>query len=78
MTSSGDDTRVGTTVPSTLVDPSSRTKTTPPKKTTSTGSSKEDAAIQGGKGASASQALVVQPVPKLTTPRELPLRKATM
>ena len=43
MTSSGDDTRVGTTVPSTLVDPSSRTKTISLKKTTSAGSSKEDA-----------------------------------
>ena len=78
MTSSGDDTRVGTTVPSTLVDPSSRTNTTSPKKTTSAGSSKEDAAIQGGKGASTSQALIVQPLPKLTAPRKLPLRKATV
>jgi hypothetical protein len=73
---SGDDAWVGSKVPSTPVDPSKGTKTIPPKKTALAGSSEGGAAAQREKGAGASKALVVEPLPKLTAPKKLPMKKA--
>ena len=62
---SGDDARVGSTVPSTPVDPSKGTKTAP------AGSSKG-----GGAGAGGSRALVVGVLPKLSMPKKLSMKRA--
>ena len=78
MTTSGDDAGVGMKVPSTPVDPSKGTQTTPLKTITLVGSSKGSGAVQGEKGAGANKALVVEPLPKLTAPKKLPLKKAPM
>ncbi|XP_039827213.1 uncharacterized protein LOC120688934 [Panicum virgatum] len=75
-TTSGDDARVGTKDPSIPVDPSKGTQTTSQKTTASAGSSKGGGATQGEKGAGASKALIVEPLPKLTAPKKLPLKKA--
>ena len=71
MIVSGDDTGVGMKVPSTPVDPSRGTKTAPPKKNTSAGSSKDGATTQVEKGAETGKALILEPLPKLTVPRKL-------
>ena len=77
-TTSGDDARVGTKDPSIPVDPSKGTQTTSQKTTASAGSSKGGGAAQGEKGAGASKALIVEPLPKLMVPKKLPLKKAPM
>ena len=75
-TTSGDDAGVGSTVPSTPVDPSKGTKTILPQKTAPAGSSKGGGAAQGEKGAGASKALITEPLPKLTAPRKLIMKRA--
>ena len=62
---------VGTKVPSTPVDPSMGTKTAPPKKNTSAGSSKDGATTQVEKGVETGKALILEPIPKLTAPQKL-------
>jgi len=74
---SGDDAGVGSTVPSTPVDPSKGTKTILPQKTAPAGSSKGGGAL-GEKGAGIGKALIVGPLPKLSAPKKLPLKKALM
>jgi len=68
---SGDDAGVGSTVPSTPVDPLKGTKTIPPQKTAPAGSFKG-----GGAGAGGSRALVIGPLPKLSVPGNLSMKRA--
>ena len=68
---SGDDAGVGSTVPSTPVDPSKGTKTIPPQKTAPAGSSEG-----GSAGAGGSRALVVGVLPKLSMPKKLSMKRA--
>ena len=75
-TVSRDDAGAGTKVPSAPVDSSRGTKTASPKKTTSASSSKDGATAQREKGAETSKVLILEPLPKLTAPRKLPLKKA--
>ena len=49
----------------------------PPKMTAPTGSSKGGGAL-GEKGAGTGKALIVGPLPKLSAPKKLPLKKAPM
>ena len=70
-TASGDDARVGSIVPSTLVDPSKGTETIPPQKTAPVGSTKGGSADTDG-----SKAMVVQPTPKLGMPKKFSLKRA--
>lgn len=74
---SGDDTRVGSTVPSTPVDLSKGTKAIPLQKTVPVGSSKQGGATQGEKGAGVGRALIVRPLPKLIAPRKLSMKRAS-
>ena len=77
-TASGDDVGVESKVPSTPVDLSKRTQTILPKTTASAGRSKGGGAALGEKGARAGKALIVGPLPKLSAPKKLPLKKAPM
>ena len=77
-TASSYDAGVGTKDPSTLVDSSWGTKTAPPKTTTSAGSSKSGGASPREKGTGASKALILEPLPKQTTPKKLPLKKVAV
>ena len=71
IATSGDDARVGSIVPSTLVDPSKGTETIPPQKTAPVGSTKGGSADTDG-----SKAMVVQPTPKLGMPKKFSLKRA--